>query len=151
MIKKFFRRGEGGNGEPMRAQETRERFANGRVVVYKKYGGAWGNSHQWLSAILLRLTSAGNTKVKRRAALSIVPDTDVAPVGLNDSAADGYPKPHSVGFCCKERLEHSLHCFLRNTATPVSDRYMHRAVFLSRSDKQLALRGIEVNHRFAAI
>src|SRR4029079_4914928 len=93
----------------------------------------------------------GNTKVKRRAALSVVPDADVASVRLNDGAADGYPKPHSVGFRCKERLEDSLHCFLGNTATPVSDRYMHCTVFLSRSDKQPALRGIAVNHRFAAI
>jgi hypothetical protein len=57
VFKKFFRRGEGGDGEPMRAQQTRERVANGRVVVYKKYGGAWGNSHQWLSTIFLCLTS----------------------------------------------------------------------------------------------
>jgi hypothetical protein len=35
----------------MRAQQTRERVANGRVVVYKKYSGAWGNSHQWLITI----------------------------------------------------------------------------------------------------
>ena len=41
VFKKFFRRGEGGDGEPMRAQQTRERFANRCVVVYKKYGGAW--------------------------------------------------------------------------------------------------------------
>ena len=57
VFKKFFRRGEGGDGEPMRAQQTRERVANGRVVVYKKYGGAWGNSHQWLITIFLRLTT----------------------------------------------------------------------------------------------
>ena len=48
VFKKFIRRGEGGDGEPMRAQQTRDRVANGRVVVYKKYGGAWGNSHQWV-------------------------------------------------------------------------------------------------------
>src|SRR6266487_3194802 len=48
VFKKFFRRGKGGDGEPMRAQQTRERVANGRVVVYKKYSGTWGNSHQWL-------------------------------------------------------------------------------------------------------
>ena len=57
VFKKFFRRGEGGDGEPMRAQQTRERVANGCVVVYKKYGGAWGNSHQWLSHYFLRLTT----------------------------------------------------------------------------------------------
>ena len=46
VFKKFFRRGERGDGEPMRPQQTRERVANWRVIVYKKYGGAWGNSHQ---------------------------------------------------------------------------------------------------------
>jgi hypothetical protein len=55
VFKKFFRRGESGDGEPMRAQQTGERAANGRVVVYKKYSGTWGNSHQWLSTIFLRL------------------------------------------------------------------------------------------------
>jgi hypothetical protein len=45
VFKKFFRRGEGGDGEPMRAQQTGERVANGRVVIYKKYSGTWGNSH----------------------------------------------------------------------------------------------------------
>lgn len=89
VFKKFFRRGEGGDDEPMRAQQTRERVANGRVVVYKKYGGTWGNSHQWLSTIFCAGLRARNTKVKRRAALSIVPSTDVALVRLNDGAADG--------------------------------------------------------------
>ena len=42
VFKKFFRRGEGGDGEPMRSQQTRERVANGRVVVYKKYGRGLG-------------------------------------------------------------------------------------------------------------
>ena len=89
VFKKFFRRGEGGDGEPMRAQQTRERVANGRVVVYKKYGGGYGNNHQWLSNIFLRLITCWKTKVKRRAGLSIVPDADVALVRLNDGAADG--------------------------------------------------------------
>ena len=121
VFKKFFRRGEGSDSEPMRTQQTRERVANRRVVVYKKYSGAWGNSHQWLSAIFLHLTPCRKAEMKRRAALSIVPNADVPSMRVNDGAADGKPKPHSVGFCCKERLEDSFFFFLWNAVTPVGN------------------------------
>ena len=50
VFKKFFRRGEGGDGEPMRAQQTREqRRERARRRLTRNIGGAWGNSHQWLS------------------------------------------------------------------------------------------------------
>ena len=56
--------------------------------------------------------------MKRRAAFSIVPDADVSSVRLNDGAADGEPKPRSVGFRRKERLEHS--CVADYWAFPVA-------------------------------
>jgi len=38
VFKKFFGRGESGDSEPMRAQQTRERVADGRLVVDNNYG-----------------------------------------------------------------------------------------------------------------
>ena len=86
-----------------------------------------------------RLAIRWEAKVESRATLRIVCDPDVASVRLNDVVADRKPKPHSVGFRCKERLEHSLHSFRRNAAAPVCDRYTHSAVLHSRRDEQLAL------------
>ena len=63
--------------------------------------------------------------MKRRAALSIVPHADVASVRLDDGATDGYPKPHSVGFRCKERLKQMFPDLLAHPDARVGNRQLH--------------------------
>ena len=89
--------------------------------------------------------------MKRRAAAGIIRGPDFPPVGVNDGAADGKAKSHSLLFRRKETLEDLLHFFLRNAATAVGNGYPHRAVLPLRSDEQSALRRIVISHRFAAI
>src|SRR5258708_20133497 len=89
--------------------------------------------------------------MKRRAAAGIIRGPDSPPVGVNDSAADGKAKSHSLLFRREETLEDLLHFFLRNAATAVGNGYPHRAVLTLRSDEQSALRRIVISHRFAAI
>ena len=89
--------------------------------------------------------------MKRRAAAGIIRGPDFPPVGVNDGAADGKAKSHSLLFRRKETLEDLLHLFLRNAATTIGNGYPHRAVLQLRSDEQSALRRIMIGHRFAAI
>ena len=59
--------------------------------------------------------------MKRRAAAGIIRGPDFPPVGVNDGAADGKAKSHSLLFRRKETLEDLLHFFLRNAATAVGN------------------------------
>ena len=60
--------------------------------------------------------------MKRRAAAGIIRGPDFSPVGVNDGAADGKAKSHSLLFRRKETVEDLLYFFLRNAATAVAQR-----------------------------
>src|SRR5206468_9373602 len=89
--------------------------------------------------------------MKRRAAATIIRGPDFPMVGVNDGAANGKAKSHSLLFRREETLEDSLHFFLRNAATAIGNGYPHCAVLRLRSDEQSALRRVVISHRFAAI
>src|SRR5216683_4547044 len=89
--------------------------------------------------------------MKCRAAVAIIRSPDFSPVCVNDGAADGKAKPHSLLFRGEETLEDLFHFFLRNAAATIGDGYPHCAVLQFRSDEQLALRRIAIGYRFAGI
>src|SRR5436309_10746831 len=89
--------------------------------------------------------------MKGRAAAGIIRGPDFSPVCVNDGAADGKAKPHSLFFRGEETLEDLFWFSLRNAAATISDGYLHCAVLRFRSNEQLALRRIAIGHRFAGI
>src|SRR5947199_10104786 len=89
--------------------------------------------------------------MKRRAAADIICGPDFPPVCVNDGAADGKAKSHSLLLRREETLEDLFHVFFRNAATAVGNGYPHCAVLPLRSDEQSALRRIVTSDRFAAI
>ena len=89
--------------------------------------------------------------MKRRAAAGIICGPDFPTVGVNDGAADGKAKSHSLLLRREETLEDLFHVFSRNAATTIGNGYPHCAVLRLRSDEQSALRRIVIGHRFAAI
>ena len=70
---------------------------------------------------------------------------------VNDGAADGKAKPHSLLFRGEETLKDLFYFFLRNAAATIGDGYLHCAVLQLRSDEQLAFRRSAIGHRFAGI
>src|SRR5438876_3334478 len=89
--------------------------------------------------------------MKRRAAATIIRGPDFPMVGVNDGAANGKAKSHSLFLSRKETLEDLFDVFFRNAATTISNGYPHCAVLRLRSDEQSALRRVVIGHRFAAI
>ena len=61
--------------------------------------------------------------MKGRAAAGIIRGPDFPFVCVNDAAADGEAKPHSLLFRGEETLEDLFLFFLRNAATTISDGY----------------------------
>ena len=59
--------------------------------------------------------------MKRRAAVGIVRGPDFPPVRVDDGAADGKAKPHSLLFRGEETLEDLFLFFLLNPATTILD------------------------------
>src|SRR6266496_1142489 len=89
--------------------------------------------------------------MKCRAAVRIIRNPDFPSMRIDDGAADGKAKPHSLLFRGEETLEDLFSFSLRNAAATISDGYPHCAVLRFRSDEQLALRRIAIGHCFAGI
>src|SRR5438034_4626364 len=89
--------------------------------------------------------------MKCRAAVGIIRSPDFPSMRIDDGAADGKAKPHSLLFRGEETMEDLFSFSLWNAATTIRDRYPHCAVLRFRSDEQLALRRIAIGHRFAGI
>ena len=90
-------------------------------------------------------------EVERRAAVGIIRGPDFPFVCVNDAAADGKAKPHSLLLRGEETLKDLFYFFLRNAAATIGDGYLHRALLQFRSDEQLAFRRSAIGHRFAGI
>ena len=86
-----------------------------------------------------------------RAAAGIIRGPDFPSMRVDDGAADGKAKPHSLFFRGEETLEDLFSSSLRNAATTIRDGYPHCAVLRFGSNEQLALRRIAIAYRFAAI
>jgi hypothetical protein len=84
--------------------------------------------------------------MKCRAAVGIIRGPDFPSMRVDDGAADGKAKPHSLLFRGEETLEDLFYFFLRNAAATIGDRYPHCAVLRFRSDEQSALRRIVIGH-----
>src|SRR5438874_3485090 len=89
--------------------------------------------------------------MKCRAAVRIIRSPDFPSMRIDDGAADGKSKSHSLLFRGEETVEYLFSFFLRNAAATIRDGYPHRAVLRFRSNEQLALRRIVIVHRFAGI
>src|SRR5438067_13920781 len=98
-------------------------------------GGA-GISYSAITASFLPIY--GQAKIKRRAAVGIIRGPDFPFVCVNDAAADGEAKPHSLLFRGEETLKDLFYFFLRNADAKIGDGYLHRALLQFRSDEQLA-------------
>src|SRR5438552_11585982 len=89
--------------------------------------------------------------MKCRAAVRIIRSPDFSSMRIDDGAADGKAKPHSLLFRGEETVEDLFSFSRRNAAATIRDGYPHCALLRFRSDEQLALRRIVIGHRFAGI
>jgi hypothetical protein len=89
--------------------------------------------------------------MKGRTAVRIIRSPDFPFVCVNDGAADGKSKSHSLLFRGEETVEYLFAFSLRNAAATICNGYPHSAVLRFGSNEQLAFGRIVMVHRFAAI